>query len=613
MKLLLILANLLIFPWFSYSQIINTIAGIKNVAGYSGDGGAASSAHLTNPIELCTDNAGNLYIADIGNHVVRKIDKNGIITTVAGNGTAGYSGDGGPATTARLDRPRAVAVDKVGNLYISDLAKAIVRKVNTAGIISTIAGNGTKGYTGDGGPATAAQLHYPTGLAIDHSGNLYIAEDSSHVVRKVNTAGIISTFAGNGIPMSKGDGGPATSASLILPRGVAVDNMDNVYIVDHSANKVRKVNTAGIISTFVGDGNMGSSGDGGSATAARIYLAYSIAFDDANNAYITDNDNHVIRKIDAAGIITRYAGITKQLGYSGDGGPALSAKLTHPIGIAADATGIYVTDTHNHTIRKITPCTGVPTPSLSISTASNTICAGTPVRFQATASHGGTNPIYQWQLNGVPTGTNSPEYTNNTLVNGDKVSCILTSSLACTAPVSSDNAIVMTIHPLPALTISPDTTIRVGAHAQLQASATGTIDEYRWMPSTGLSNPSIPNPVAMPAGTTTYELMVITDKGCTASAGLTIYVSKPIVLPNAFTPNRDGKNDVFKIPEGIYFKLQHFSIYNRWGNIIFSTTDINKGWDGTYKGYNADQGTYVYVISGSNGKVFIKGTVELIR
>src|SRR5687767_5847678 len=189
MKLLLILANLLIFPWFSYSQIINTIAGIKNVAGYSGDGGAASSAHLTNPIELCTDNAGNLYIADIGNHVVRKIDKNGIITTVAGNGTAGYSGDGGPATTARLDRPRAVAVDKVGNLYISDLAKAIVRKVNTAGIISTIAGNGTKGYTGDGGPATAAQLHYPTGLAIDHSGNLYIAEDSSHVVRKVNTAG----------------------------------------------------------------------------------------------------------------------------------------------------------------------------------------------------------------------------------------------------------------------------------------------------------------------------------------------------------------------------------------------------------------------------------------
>jgi gliding motility-associated-like protein len=616
MKLLLILGNLLIFPWFSYSQIntINTIAGIKNAPGYSGDGGAASSAHLTNPFGMCTDNTGNLYIADIGNHVIRKIDRNGIITTVAGNGTAGYSGDGGPATSARFYTPRDVAVDMAGNLYISDFSKRVVRKVNTAGIISTIAGNGTQGYTGDGGPATAAQLYHPAGLAIDHSGNLYIADDSNHVVRKVNTAGIISTFAGNGYPWYSGDGGPATSATMWLPSGIAVDNMDNVYITDRATSSVRKVNRSGIISTFAGNGSIGYSGDGGPATAARIHAVFAIAFDNSNNAYITDNDNAVIRKIDAAGIITTFAGTPKQQGYSGDGGPALSAKLWYPVGIAADATGIYVTDPQNQTIRKISPCIA-SVPSLTISSTSDNICAGTPVTFNTTALNEGATPEYQWQLNGVNTGTNSPKYTNKTLVNGDKVSCILTSSLACTAPVSSDNVITMTVHPLPGLTISPDTIIWLGGQAQLHASATGTIVEYRWTPSAGLSNTTIPNPVATPAKTTTYQLTVVTDKGCTANAGMTVYASRKIVLPNAFTPNRDGKNDVFKIPEGIYFTLQNFSIYNRWGNLIFSTTDINKGWDGTYKGFNADIGTYVYVINGSfiNSKVFLKGTVELMR
>lgn len=181
--------------------------------------------------------------------------------------------------------------------------------------------------------------------------------------------------------------------------------------------------------------------------------------------------------------------------------------------------------------------------------------------------------------------------------------------------VLSDNSIVMSVHPLPEVVVGPDTAVLQGSAVQLQSSVTGNIVQCQWTPSSGLSNPSIPDPVAIPTATTTYRVMVTTNAGCTASAGATISVFKNPALPNAFTPNRDGRNEVFKIPGGISFMLKDFSIYDRWGNKVFSTTDINKGWDGTYKGHDAGIGTYVYVISGVsiNRNVFLKGTFELIR
>ena len=219
----------------STTGIITTIAG-NGIAGYSGDGGLATNAELNNPYGVAVDSNGNIYIADTNNNRIRKVNSTtGIITTIAGNGTAGYSGDGGLATNAELYYPYGVAVDSNGNIYIADTYNNRIRKVNsTTGIITTIAGNGTAGYSGDGGPATNAQLNYPYGVAVDSSGNIYIADTDNNRIRKVNsTTGIITTIAGNGNPGYSGDGGPATNAELYDPSGVAVDSNGNIYIADY--------------------------------------------------------------------------------------------------------------------------------------------------------------------------------------------------------------------------------------------------------------------------------------------------------------------------------------------------------------------------------------------
>ena len=222
---------------------------------------------------MAVDASGNLYIADTGNNRIRKVSATGIITTVAGNGSAGYSGDGGPATSAQLDGPEGVAVDGSGNLYIADTCNNRIRKVSATGIITTVAGNGSAGYSGDGGPATSAQLSLPAGVAVDGSGNLYIADSGNNRIRKVSATGIITTVAGNGSPGYSGDGGPATSAQLNQPAGVAVDASGNLYIADSSNNRIRKVSATGIITTVAGNGFDGYSGDGGPATSAATQLA----------------------------------------------------------------------------------------------------------------------------------------------------------------------------------------------------------------------------------------------------------------------------------------------------------------------------------------------------
>jgi hypothetical protein len=235
-------------------QTINLFAGTPEGAiGYSGDGGPVIAAAISYPGGTVSDKQGNVFIADGGNHVVRKVSPSGVISTVAGVGTSGYSGDGGPATSAKLWLPISVAMDTSGNLYILDYISSIVRKVNKQGIISTIAGNGTTGYSGDGGPANLARLNHPTDLAIDKAGNIYIADKENKVVRKVNTLGIISTVAGNGTSGYTGDGGPATAAQL-TPYAVAIDNDGNLYIADGKSSVIRKVNASGIISTFDGNG-----------------------------------------------------------------------------------------------------------------------------------------------------------------------------------------------------------------------------------------------------------------------------------------------------------------------------------------------------------------------
>ncbi len=349
-------------------RLMTTVAG-----GASGDGGAAIQARLRDPYGVAVDGSGNLYIADTDNHRIRKVDAGtGNISTVAGDGTGDFGGDGGAATAAQLEEPFDVVVDGSGNLYIADRDNDRIRKVDAGtGNISTVAGDGTGDFGGDGGAATAAQLEEPFDVVVDGSGNLYIADRDNDRIRKVDAStGNISTIAGGGTN-STGTGIPAVQARLRDPYGVAVDGSGNVYIADGGRRRIRKVDTSGTITTVAGTGSSGFEGDGGPATAAKLRQPFDVAADGSGNLYIADTDNHRIRKVDAGtGNISTIAGDGTEA-FSGDGGAATAAQLQHPSGIVVDGSGnLYIADTDNHRIRKVDADTG------NISTVAGTGAAG---------------------------------------------------------------------------------------------------------------------------------------------------------------------------------------------------------------------------------------------
>ena len=309
--------------------IITTVAG--GGSGDLGDGGPATDATFSShPMRVTSDRAGNLYVADAHHARIRKIDTAAnTITTVAGCGVEGYSGDGGPAVHARIASPHGTALDRHGNIYIADLKNDRVRKVDGAtGIITTVAGTGEHGYSGDGGPATETMLASPIAVFSTADGDLYIADHRNSRVRKVEAAtGIITTVAGTGEQGFSGDGGPATQAAISLPRDVVLDPDGSLYIADGANNRIRKVDPDGTITTVAGTGRADYSGDGRPAHEATLSMPYSIALDRDGNLYVVDTGNRRVRKIDAStGIITTIAG-NGSYGFSGDGGPAVDAPL----------------------------------------------------------------------------------------------------------------------------------------------------------------------------------------------------------------------------------------------------------------------------------------------
>ena len=333
---------------------INFIAGDGSI-GFTGDGGYATSADLIAPFALAVDSSGNVYFAENGDSRIRRIDAKSLdISTVAGNGTPGFSGDGSTATSAEMNSPTGLAVDSSGNLYIADSLNRRIRKVASGGSISTFAGNGTFSYSGDGGPAGKAQLNTPQGVAADSSGNLYIADTLNNVVRKVSPNGTISNYAGNGGAGSSGDGSAATSAQLNGPQGLALDAAGNLFIADTLNAKVRKVSSAsGVITTVAGSGTPGFGGDGGAAASAQLNLPSGVAVDANNNLYIADFGNSRVRMVSTNNTIGTVAG-NGAAGYSGDGGQAVKAQLNGPQGVAVDAAGnLYIADTENNLIREV--------------------------------------------------------------------------------------------------------------------------------------------------------------------------------------------------------------------------------------------------------------------
>jgi len=365
----LCLAGLCLLPVFcgkvqaqtTSGYTIGTFAG-TGAKGFTGDGSAASAAQIGGPTGLAFDGSGNLFFVDNFNQRIREVTAAGTISTLAGTGTAGYGGDNATATKAQISGPSYITVDSSGTVYFADTANGVIRKI-TSGTISTFAGNNAagSGYNGDLRTAVSAQLYSPEGVAVDSSGNLYIGDTGNSRIRMVLKDGSsITTYAG-AVSGYYGDGGPAIYAQIYGPHGIAFDSAGNLYIADTGNNRVRKIDTNGIITTVAGSSGVGGfGGDGGPATKALLNYPVGVATDPAGNLYIADSLNSRIRKVSVNGTITTVAG-NGSLGYAGDGGSSTDASLYFPNDVKVSGGKIYIADTQNNVIRVLTPIlTGPP-------------------------------------------------------------------------------------------------------------------------------------------------------------------------------------------------------------------------------------------------------------
>jgi sugar lactone lactonase YvrE len=317
-----------------------------------GDGGPATDAVLNDPTGIYIDNYGAIFVAERKQHRIRRIF-HGVISTVAGNGRSGFSGDGILASRARLSHPGGLVGDNSGNLFLADTLNHRIRRISSDGTVTTVAGNGERGFVGDGGPAVEARLRSPTDVCLGSTGALYVADFENHRIRQISSDGTMTTVAGNGRAGFSGDGGPAIEASLNTPYGVEVDQQGNLYVADSKNHRIRKVSRDGMITTVVGTGIAGFSGDGGMATAAQLNSPQALFITLSNDMYINDEHNHRIRKVAPSGIIETVAGNGKA-SYAGDGGRATQASLNDPEDVWVDTAGnLFITDGDNHRIRKV--------------------------------------------------------------------------------------------------------------------------------------------------------------------------------------------------------------------------------------------------------------------
>ncbi|HTA83623.1 MAG TPA: SpvB/TcaC N-terminal domain-containing protein, partial [Bacteroidia bacterium] len=517
----------------SKAQIIATIAG-NGTAGYSGDASAATLAEINLPSGVAVDATGNIYISDTQNNRIRKVSTSGIISTIAGNGVGGFNGDGGQATAAEINAPHGITLDASGNLYFADGSNNRIREINTSGVMSTFAGNGVAGFSGNGGLATAAELHGPTEITFDGSGNAYIADGGNDRIRKVNSVGLtIAAFAGNGVIGSSGDGGQATAAELSGPADVYVDGSGNAYIADKNNNRIRKV-TSGTISTIAGNGVAGYSGDGGAATIAEINAITGVRVSSTGVIYIGDFGNNRIREI-SSGTINTLAGITTS-GFSGDGGQASSAELDNPGMMAFDQQGnLYFIDHANNRVR-------VAYLSLNVTTSvtANVSCnGGNTGSASTTVIHGTTPYTYSWSgggTNSTVTGLSAGTYTINVT---DYDGITGSSTVTITQPT--------------ALSVSASATSNVscngGSNGSVSSTPSGGTSPYTYSWSGGGTNST---KASLIAGT--YTITVTDNNGCIATTTATI--TQPTALTvsanvtSNVTCNGENNGSVSSTPSG---------------------------------------------------------------
>ena len=523
LKRLYLLITILLISVSARAQfgIINTIAG-NGTAAYTGDGGPATSASLNTPLGIWVDGTGNLYIADKGNSVIRKVTTAGIISTIAGTGVAGYSGDLGAATLAQLSSPTGVSVDASGNVYIADFGNNRIRMINALGVISTVAGNGTAGFTGDGSAATSAELHSPYGVWVEAGSSFVFTDQANHRVRKVNgTTGIITTIAGNGGTSFCCDGGPATAASFTNPAGICEDATGVIYFATQAGDaRVRKIDLAGNIYTEMGNGVHGFTGDCGPATNAEILLPQGVATDAANNVYLATSGDYRIRVVDAAtGVIHTVAG-DGSVTYSGDGGSPLSAGM-NPFGVFLDATGdVYISG--DNRVRKIT-----------IASTNDTVrfCPGDSVVLGSATSFVDS---FKWS---------SGDTTSSITVHTGGTYWV---NMYICAFISTDTFIVKTDTPL--IVAGSNSPVCSGNTISLTATPDTAGETFSWIGPGGFSstlqNPAISGVPITDSGI--YKVIIVVN-GCIDSAFVHVHIDQSPATPVAGSNSPLCTNDTVKL------------------------------------------------------------------
>ena len=564
------------------TNIITTIAGSDTASslGHGGDGGPAIAALMLEPWDICVDNENNYYIADRWYSEVRKVNiATGIIDTFAGNRLVGSIGDGGPAKNAELDDPIGVCFDKAQQyLYIADEYGHNVRRVDMlTGIIGTYAGiAGVSGYSGDGGPATEAHFSRLLSIRIDSAGNLYIGDWDNARIRKVDAStGVVTTFAGNGTVGYSGDGGLATAAMINAPAGITLDKCGNLYFTDQYNQRVRRidVNTS-IITTVAGNGIAGFSGDSGLAVNAELNYPTGLAIDSSGNLYITDFTNNRVRKVTIYNpqiIITAIPGdtvcngtpVTFQSVVTGGGtvpsyqwfldgsavsGATISSYTYTPANgdsisciLASNSACVGTPLATSNTVYMVVTSGTITVPSVSItSVPSDTVCVGTSVTVTATATGGGTAPVYQWIKNGVTAGSGATY--SYIPANGDSIRCVLTGSNPCTVPTSvSSNSIFMDVLPVTSssvhISVSPSDTVCAGTSVTVTAIDTGggTSSIYQWIKN-GVAVGSGATYSYFPANGDSVRCVLTSSNPCTVpvsiSSNTIIMDVLPVVTPS---------------------------------------------------------------------------------
>ena len=525
----LVLSFLLVINVGTKAQyIINTIAG-NGFAGYSADSVLATASGLHNPIGIAKDAAGNTYIADYANNRIRKVDIGGMISTIAGTGTNAHNGDNGLAVNAQIYNPTGIVTDDNGNIYFCENGYNTIRKIDVFGIITTIAGlGGGGGYTGDGGLATNARLNSPYGLAIDHAGNLYFADRNNHCVRKITAGDTITTLAGRGIlyPGYSGDNGLADSAKLQYPSGVAVDNAGNVFIADTWNNVIRKVNSNDSIFTIAGSGTQGYNGDGGLAVNALLSHPYNVAVDANANVFVADFGNNLIRVVRTDNNIYPIAGSVQ--GFFGDGGLALSGKMNGPISLFVDGTGtIYFGDFANNRVRTLTPCSP-PVITTSI-IGSNLVCPNSVQVFSISPVAGALS--YTWALPAGWTGSSTTNSITATVVGTASGFVRVTANSACGA--GNTVSMYDSVNSVPAQPtfVFGNTTFCQGSAQVYAINGIFNATDYTWTMPNDWSGTSTSNSINATAGNLGGIISVTANNSCGSSVARTLTVAGITVPP----------------------------------------------------------------------------------